>query len=141
MTLPTSNRPAISIQRNAANLPTVINDPANTGGTPVQILYNAGNLPSQTTDAKGLVTKYTYTTWNDVATVTVGFGTALAQTTTYNYNAQKLLQSVVDALGHTVASYTYDAMGRVLTTTDGDNVTTTYVYDTLGRLTGSTTHA
>ena len=25
-------------------------------------------------------------------------------------------------------------MGRVLTTTDGDNITTTYVYDTLGRL-------
>ena len=39
------NRPAISIQRNAANLPTVINDPANTGGTPVQISLQRGQLP------------------------------------------------------------------------------------------------
>ena len=135
VTLPTPNRPSISIQRNAANLPTVINDPANTGGSPVQITYNAANLPTQTTDAKGLVTKYTYTAWNDVATVAVGFGTLLAATTTYNYNAQKLLQSVVDPLGHTVASYTYDSLGRVLTMKDGDNITTTYAYDSLSHLT------
>ncbi len=134
VTLPTPGRPAISIQRNSANLPTTITDPANTGGGPVQITYNSANLPTQVTDAMGVVTKYTYTAWNDVATVTVGFGTPLAATTTYNYNAQMLLASIVDPMGHTVASYTYDTMGRVLTATDGDNVTTSYVYDSLGRL-------
>jgi YD repeat-containing protein len=136
VTLPTPNRPAISVQYNAANLPTVISDPANTGGKPVQIVYNAANLPVQTTDAKGLVTAYTYTSWNDVASVIVGYGTPLAATTQYVYNAQRLLQSVVDPLGHTVASYTYNALGQVLTVTDGDGITTDYAYDAIGRLIG-----
>jgi RHS repeat-associated protein len=135
VTLPTPGRPSISIQSNSVNLPTVINDPANTGGTPVQITYTAADLPSTETDAKGLVTKYTYTAWNDVATVTVGYGTSQAETTTYNYNANKLLQSVVDSLGHAIASYTYNSTGQVLTATDGDGVTTTYAYDIQGRLT------
>ncbi len=134
VTLPTPGRPSISIQSNSVNLPTVINDPANVGGTPVQITYTAANLPDTVTDSKGLVTKYTYTAWNDVATVTVGYGTALAAVTRYNYNSQKLLQSVVDPLGYTIASYTYDSCGRVLTATDGDGITTTYTYDSIGRL-------
>ena len=134
VTLPTPGRPSISIQRNAVNLPTVINDPANTGGTPVQITYNAANLPMQVTDSKGRVTQYTYTAWNDIQTVTVDFGTSLAATTTYNYNAQKLLDDIVDPLGKTVVRYGYDSLGRVTSVTDGTGVTTTYTYDAVGRL-------
>jgi uncharacterized repeat protein (TIGR01451 family) len=134
VTLPTPGRPSISIQRNAVNLPTVINDPANAGGAPVQITYNAANLPMQVTDSKGRVTQYTYTAWNDIQTVTVDFGTPLAATTTYNYNAQKLLDNIVDPLGKTVIRYGYDALGRVTSVTDGTGVTTTYTYDAIGRL-------
>ena len=134
ISLPDPDRPAISIERNSANLPTLVDDPANTGGQPVAITYTAANLPDEVTDTMGLVTKYTYTAWNDIETVTVAHGTPLAATTTYNYNASKLLQSVVDPLGHTIVSYTYDSLDRIETVTDGDNVTTTYEYDSIGRL-------
>jgi YD repeat-containing protein len=100
----------------------------------VQIVYNGANLPTQVTDERGIITKYTYTLTNDIQTETVGFGTALAATTTFNYNAAHFLQSVVDPLNHAVASYTYDTFGRVKAMTDGDNVTTTYDYDAVGRL-------
>jgi YD repeat-containing protein len=137
VTLPTANRPAISIERNSVNLPTVVNDPANMGAQPVQISYNAANLPTSITDEKGRVTTYTYTAWNDVASVTYASGTPLAATYTYTYNAQKLLQNItdpLDPLNHIIATYTYDTNGRVKTFKDGANVTTTYDYDTLGRL-------
>ncbi|MCA9030549.1 MAG: cadherin domain-containing protein, partial [Planctomycetaceae bacterium] len=132
--LPTDGRPTISIQRNAASLPTVITDPANTGATPVQITYTAANKPDTVVDSKGRVTKYTYTAWNDIETVTVAFGTALAATTTYNYNAQKLLDNVVDALGRTVVRYTYDSLDRVTSVTDADGITQSVTYDSLGRI-------
>ena len=45
-----------------------------------------------------------------------------------------MLDHVTDALGHTVATYTHDAMGRVLTVRDGDGITTRFEYDGLGRL-------
>ncbi|MGL6077104.1 MAG: RHS repeat-associated core domain-containing protein [Fimbriiglobus sp.] len=134
VTLPTPGRPTISVQRNAADLPTVITDPANVGGTPVRVTYTAANLPLEVTDTKGRVTRYTYTAFNAVATVTVNFGTPVAATTTYSYNAAKLLQSVTDSLNRLLASYTYDAFGRVLTSTDGDGAVTTNTYDSLGRL-------
>ncbi len=132
--LPMANRPAITIQRNSANLPTVINDPANTGGAPVQIQYNSANLPTSETDAKGLTTTIAYTAFNAIQSETVGYGTALAATTNYFYNSAKLLDHVVDPLGHTVATYGYDAQGRVTSLKDGDNVITTYQYDSLGRV-------
>ncbi len=72
VTLPTPGSPTITIQRNAANLPTVINNPADTGGSPENITYNSANLPVDVIDQSGLDTHYTYTSTNDVATVTVG---------------------------------------------------------------------
>ena len=134
ITLPTANRPSISIQRNIFSLPTVINDPANLGATPTQITYTAANKPDTVTDSKGRVTKYTYTAWNDIATLTVAFGTPLAATTTYNYNARKLLDNVVDPLARVVQRYGYDAFDRVTSTTDADGILTTVTYDTLGRV-------
>ena len=134
ITLPTPNRPAISVQRNSLSLPTVINDPANVGATPIQITYTAANKLDTTTDSKGRVTKYTYTAWHDVSTVTINFGTPLAATTIYNYNSNKLLASIINSLGQTVQSYDYDAFGNITKLTDADGVVTTVTYDTLGRL-------
>ncbi len=134
MTLPTPGRPAISIEHNALNLPTAISDPANPGAAPVEITYNDVNLPVRVTDARGRVTLITYTSWNDVETVTVAAGTPLEATTTYRYNEKKLLQSVIDPLSRTVASYTYDDLARITSVTDAAGLTTRYVYDSLGRL-------
>ena len=104
------------------------------GGTSVQITYTAANLPDTVADAKGHVTKYTYTAWNDVDTVTVAFGTPLAATTTTTTTPESccttssirwITPSPPTPMTRSTAS---------LTATDGDNVTTTYTYDTLGRL-------
>ena len=65
-------------------LPTVISDPANVGGTPVQITYTSPGHRRERCASPS-----TRTRQNHVATVTVAFGTPLAATTTYNYNAQK----------------------------------------------------
>ena len=58
----------------------------------------------------------------------------MAQTTTYTYNAQKMLQSVIDPTGRTIVSYAYDSLGRVTGVTDSAGLTVTYTYDALGRL-------
>lgn len=62
---------------------------------------------------------------------TVGYGTSLAQTTTYVREASGLVDSETDALGRTTAS-TYDALGNVLSLTrlsgTSDAVTTQFTY-------------
>ncbi len=52
--------------------------------------------------------------------------------TIYGYNTEGRLISQTTA--NVTQSYTYDAMGRVLTETDGNNNTTSYVYDPMGRV-------
>jgi RHS repeat-associated protein len=136
VTLPTPGSPSISIQRNSINLPTEINNPANVGANPIRIVYDPLNptVPDQITDAKGVVTRYTYTSSWDVLTVTQAYGTPFAATTSYQYNSQHFLQSVTDPTLKVVAAYAYDSLGRVQTVTNGDGVTTTYAYDAVGRL-------
>ena len=128
----------ITIERNSFDLPTLINNPNNPLAEAVEIEYNDAKLPVQIKNTKGVITVYTYTDFNAVATVTEALGTSLERTTTYNYNAAKLLASIVDPLGRTVASYTYDSRGRVLTYTGADAVTVEYAYDEFGRMTSST---
>jgi len=64
-----------------------------------------------------------------LASVTRGFGTADAATTTYTYDPLTLAPSAVtDPNGHTSFA-TYDAQGNLLTRTDALDRTTTYTYD------------
>ena len=135
VTLPTPGRAAIDIERNNFGLPTTITDPANTNGTPIEIEYNAANLPTRTVDPEGRVTTTTYTTDFNVETVTRGFGTPLASTTTFFYDANGLLERIQNSLSETVVTYEYDTLGRVTRVIDGTGIETTYEYDVLSRLT------
>jgi len=134
ITLPTSNRPSINILRNGLSLPTLIDDSANAGAKPIQITYTAANKPDMVTDGNGRITKYTYTSWQDVASVTTAFGTSHAATTTYNYYPSKLLANIIDPLGRTLQTYEYDTFGNITKLTDADGVAIMASYDSLGRL-------
>ena len=96
--------------------------------------------------ADGVETTYTYDANGNRTSQTTG-----AVTTTYTYNKANLVTGMVNILlnddGEDVVisefAYTYYADGNQRTKTEtmlgGDPVTTTYVYDGLGRLTGETT--
>ncbi len=117
----------------------------------------AGNLTSET-DALGRVTKHTYdgkrrtlTKFPDGKTHTWDYDTAgrvIKETnrdslvTTRRFTPTGLLESetrtpspLVPGLSLTTTSYTYDANGRLLTTTDPLGRITRRAYDTLGNLT------
>jgi RHS repeat-associated protein len=58
----------------------------------------------------------------------------LGQTTNYAYDALNRLTSLSDPLGNTTTT-TYNALGRIITTTNAKGQATNFEYDALGRLT------
>ena len=111
--------------------------------------YNAANQLAQVTDFNNIQTSYTYDFAGYMASKTEGVGTALARTTSYTWMAGYNLPLTVtepvvvgNAAGQRVTTYTYNAQRQPLTQTvsapDGaggtSTRTTTYAYDTNGRL-------
>ena len=110
----------ITSQTDAAGLVTTLSytgdNSSSTGGTTTM------------TDPDGNVTVYNYQNL-ELMSVTHGFGTAQAATTSYTYDPNTLgITAVTDPNGH-VTSYTYDAQGNLLTKTDALSHTTTYTYN------------
>jgi RHS repeat-associated protein len=117
-------------------------------GRPTYLTYNDHGQLVTVTNAIGQITYFTYydapgtPAYGQRNTVTVGMGTALAATTTFAYDAARLI-SVTDHEGDTV-SFTYDAIGndndefkarktlnRVTGTTHPDGTVETVVWDRL----------
>lgn len=100
--------------------------------------------PQTVTDASGIATTVTYNSKGQPLTVTRGAG-ANAQTARYTYNqpdgaATKGFPILIEhsAPGNPAAfvpqaTLTYDALGRVLDSTDSDGYTLTYAFDGLDR--------
>ncbi|MFC1643473.1 RHS repeat-associated core domain-containing protein [Chlamydiota bacterium] len=146
----------ISFEYNAYSRITRIYDPGNPSH---QTLFTYDNWGNQTsvTDANNNTTTVTYDNLNRPVTVT----NPLGEQTIYTYIGRNLVQVEEGragvASGHiirieyddmnrksaviretaggdiTVASYTYDSEGNILTLTNGLGNTTTYLYDTIGR--------
>lgn len=97
--------------------------------------YNAMGLVLTTTDARGKSASYTYDALNRTSTISYTGGQAISylyDTTTYGIGQ---LGKMIDPAGTT--SWTYDQYSRVLSKTQTANaigLTTTYSYDTYGRL-------
>ena len=85
----------------------------------------------QATNPLGYTTEQTYNTLDQPLETK----DALAQTTKNVFDANGRLTSVVNAAGVTLESYTYDANGRLISTKDALNQTSSYTYNTAGQLT------
>jgi RHS repeat-associated protein len=135
---------------------TSMTDPS---GAVTQFAYDSnGNITSQT-DASGSTTKFEYDSLGRIINVTDALGNsttytydaagnltsttdANGNTTTYGYDSRGQVTRIVDALGN-VASYAYGGTGcsscgggsdKLTTLTDANGNTTTFEYDSLGRL-------
>jgi RHS repeat-associated protein len=119
--------------------------------------YDFRNNVITETDQAGNVTYHAYDLAGRQISVTRGYGTANASTTTYAYDNANRKTSETDALGHTT-NYTYDADNRLvalsgvkgnftyayddagnqISSTDANNNTTQFQYDARKRLTKTT---
>ncbi|NEM91391.1 RHS repeat-associated core domain-containing protein [Galbitalea soli] len=108
-------------------------------GNKTTLTFDAYGDMTSTKDAAGNTTKYGYDTTKGLLTATVSArGVAAGSTTscappatgctTYTHDAWGRVLITTDPLGHTT-KLTYDADGDVLTSTDGDANTTTTTYD------------
>ncbi len=97
-------------------------------------LDGSGNVTqTDVTDPRGYVKRFVFNSAGLTTSITDAYGEAIAQTTTYEWQATtNLLLSVTDALSRKTA-YSYDSKGNVLTVTKlhgtGNAVTTTMTYD------------
>jgi len=108
--------------------PTLQTTPPTKGLLTLEVAYLDTNDPIDPNPP----TRLTYDAFGNVKTVT----DALMHTTTNDYDGTNhiFLEKITNALGHS-RSLTYDPKtGQVLTSTDQNNVTTTTVYDALGRV-------
>jgi RHS repeat-associated protein len=96
--------------------------------------YNAQHLPLTYTDAAGQTISYSYNSAGQRTQTT----NSLNQTTTYQYDSSGNLTHIVNANNQTAASFTYDAVDRVATSTDSEGYVVQYAYDTFNRVTTET---
>ena len=117
-------------------------------GNEIRFGYDAnGNLTSlQNALASQNTARFTYNANGTVATATdfkgtINLGCAPAQVTIcYGYDTKGNLTSVNNPAPLGDESYTYDALSRVATATDGKGQQTSYTYDLLDRVTKITYH-
>jgi RHS repeat-associated protein len=118
-------------------LPTQIVEPNLT----VNLTYDSnGNLIKReeidTTNSKKPVSRVWTYTWNnlDLLTSATGPRTDIAQTTSYTYDANGNLSTVIDALNHVTTVNAVNTSGLPTSITDQNGVVTLMTYDPLGRI-------
>jgi RHS repeat-associated protein len=95
--------------------------------------YNSFVDPSTTTDELGRTTSYSYDAMNRETGTTDAAGSSIAGVTTFTYDAAGNQITSTDPDNDTTTT-TYDALDRVSTVKDPDGGLTTYTYDNAGRL-------
>ncbi len=90
--------------------------------------YDLFNRNVTTTTAEGITSSVKQNAYGQTIQITDGKN----QTTTYTYDKDGNLKTVVDAAGTT--TYSYDKAGRVVDVIDAKNAATHYTYDAVGRV-------
>lgn len=93
--------------------------------------YDTHHEPTSVTDAANHTSTMTYTEWGSPATIT----DPANHVTTYHYDTNTKRLTSISKDGITIGSCTYDALGRVRTTTDESGITLTYDYNKLDKVT------
>jgi YD repeat-containing protein len=106
------------------------------GNTTTYLNDAAGNLLSMT-DPLGNVTSFGYDNSGRIVTEIDAYGTGLARTLTYVYDADGQLIATVNALGSRT-TIVYDGSGQVIATVDALGNRTTNAYDPAGELISTT---
>jgi RHS repeat-associated protein len=127
-------------------------------GTTNGTVYDDLGRVTKTIDARGTITAFAYDAAGRRLTVTNAFGTAVAMTNFYGYDADGNQITLTDSLSHTTtnvfdalnrqvqtlypdgtaSSTGYDAAGRRVAGTNQDGIVTEFGYDGAGRLTSVT---
>jgi len=118
-----------SYQYDALNRLTVTTYPTNPVTTSTKS-YDFRNNVIDETDQAGHITHHVYDLSGRQTSITKGFGTPQASTTSFTYYDDGRKHSETDALNHTT-TYLYDASGR-LTSIAGPKGSFTYAYDAAG---------
>lgn len=98
-----------------------------------QYTYDDDNRVTQTVDPEGRITRSTYDRVGHVKTVTTGFGTTAALTTSYDYDRNGRMVKMTDPRSN-ITQYGYDGAGRLTSLTDAEGGITQATYDDNGNL-------
>ena len=91
--------------------------------------YNAQHLPLTAADASGQTNRFAYNSYGQITGIT----NALSQVTTFNYDTNGRLLTVVGPTNSATTTFTYDSFDRVKTVTDPDGYTVSVAYDAFDR--------
>lgn len=130
--LPTPDRPAISIGRNAKGQPTTITDPAIPDALPIGMGFTAANRVDWVTDEAGRLLDADYDPATNDLTKLRRYLNGVPVETGYGYQ-NGYLHTITDPRNK-VWTIGRDTYGRVTDLIDPTNVTIHFDYDTLGRL-------
>lgn len=97
----------------------------------------AGGLITRTTDPDGVAMEYSYDGHRRRIAETIAPGTSVEATTTYTYDAAGRTLTTTDPLGNVTAK-AYDGSGRLVSETDPLGNITSFEYDAVGRLLATT---
>ena len=107
----------------------------NNNVTAEQYTYTANGLPATLIDARGNTTKSTYDGFDRLSQTTYAFGTGLASSESFTYDADDNLKTRVTRKADTI-NFAYDTLNRLTTKTVPSAPTVSYSYDLAGRITG-----
>jgi YD repeat-containing protein len=113
-----------------------IADPVRDGTT--HAVYDARGRILQSVDPNGNVTAFTYDAFGDLATTTHQYGPGTSTTTAFTYDKRGDLLTTTEDVGgiKRLTQSTWDAFGRVVTSTDGRGAVLLHEYDDINREVG-----
>ena len=107
-------------------------------GSSIRYTWDKLSRMTSITDQLGMVTELSYDASGNVTAIREEDSNpqgGIGRSFLYEYDALNRLVKTTDPLGNSTV-YTYDALGSLLTVTDGRGSTTSYAYDALSRVTG-----